>query len=122
MRCCSCSDSGCSRAAAAHAWGDALETLLCLAATPALRRTGVGSAPAVWNLLDNARFNYERDALRATRLAAAAEQTQEPVLAASADAAPHGDEPGDVWGRFHALAAQRAAALTERGVLPDDEL
>ena len=45
-------------------WEAALEILLCLAATPQLRNTGTGSAPAVWNLLDNAKVQVEQAALR----------------------------------------------------------
>ena len=45
-------------------WEEALEILLCLADTPQLRNTGSGSAPAVWNLLDNAKVQVEQAALR----------------------------------------------------------
>jgi hypothetical protein len=45
-------------------WEEALEILLCLAQTPPLRNTGSGSAPAVWNLLDNAKVQVEQAALR----------------------------------------------------------
>jgi hypothetical protein len=103
----------------AHAWGDTLEALLCVAATPALRRTGAGSAPAVWNLLDNARLNYEREALQR----AGDEHADAPgATQQQAHDDDDAEEPAeDVWGRFHALAAQRVGTLGVRGV-PDDEL
>ena len=40
-----------------------METLTCLAHTPALRRTGVGSSPAMWNFLDNAKLHVEDPSL-----------------------------------------------------------
>ncbi len=108
-------------AAVARAWGDALEALLCVAATPALRRTGVGSAPGLWNLLDNARLQYDAAALqrvhRSAGSAAAEEEAEGDANAASADTAPD----VDVWAAFHAAAARKAATLGERG-LPADEL
>lgn len=102
-------------AAIAHDWEDALEALLCLAATPALRRTGIGSSPALWHLLDNAKLSYERAALQ--RIGYARQEADE-----EADAAPesHQDEAPDPWGQFELLAAQRAGALGERGVLADE--
>ena len=36
-----------------------MEVLLCLSHTKPLRRTGVGSAPAMWNFLDNAKLHVE---------------------------------------------------------------
>jgi hypothetical protein len=36
-----------------------METLVCLAHTKALRNTGLGSSPAMWNFLDNAKLHVE---------------------------------------------------------------
>ena len=44
-------------------WLETMETLTCLAHTPALRRTGVGSSPAMWNFLDNAKLHVEDPSL-----------------------------------------------------------
>jgi hypothetical protein len=111
----------------AHSWGDALEALLCVATTPALRRTGAGSAPAVWNLLDNARLNFERSALQRVgdereEAPGATQQARDDVeLVASSSPAGRAEPDLDVWERFHALAAQRVGTLGPRGV-PEDEL
>ena len=106
-------------AATAHAWADALEALLCLAATPALRRTGIGSSPALWHLLDNAKLNYERAALQ--RIGIAREAAEDKGAASSGAAAKSANEaPDDPWEQFEALAAERAAALNERGILADE--
>jgi thiol-disulfide isomerase/thioredoxin len=40
-------------------WLEAMETLTCLAHTKALRNTGLGSSPAMWNFLDNAKLHVE---------------------------------------------------------------
>ena len=103
----------------AHAWADALEALLCLAATPMLRRTGIGSSPALWHLLDNAKLNYERAALQRIGLA---REAAADAGAASPGAAAEGanEAPDDPWEQFESLAAERAAALNQRGVLADE--
>ena len=103
----------------AHAWADALEALLCLAATPMLRRTGIGSSPALWHLLDNAKLNYERAALQRIGLAreAAADAGAASPGAAAEGANEAPDDPGE---QFESLAAERAAALNQRGVLADE--
>ena len=105
-------------AATAHSWADALEALLCLAATPALRRTGIGSSPALWHLLDNAKLNYERAALQ--RIGFARDAADDAGAASVGSAAESTDEAPDLWGHFESLAAERAAALNERGVLADE--
>lgn len=103
-------------AATARNWTDALEALLCLAATPALRRTGIGSSPALWHLLDNAKLSYERAALqRAGYVAQAAAEPDAPPGGAAAEAAEGAE---DVWEQFERLAAQRA--LGERGAMADE--
>jgi hypothetical protein len=104
-------------AAVAHDWADALEALLCLAATPALRRTGIGSSPALWHLLDNAKLSYERAALQ--RIGYTRQEVDEEADAVAA-AESHQDEAPDPWEQFELLAAQRAGALGERGVLADE--
>ena len=107
-------------AATALAWADALEALLCVAATPALRRTGIGSSPALWHMLDNAKLNYERAALQ--RIGLAREEAAEDAGAASPESAAETshDAPDDPWELFDALAAKHAASLNERGVLADE--
>lgn len=47
-------------------WLEAMETLVCLAHTKALRNTGLGSSPAMWNFLDNAKLHVENPGLLAT--------------------------------------------------------
>ena len=44
-------------------WLEAMETLVCLAHTKALRNTGLGSSPAMWNFLDNAKLHVENPGL-----------------------------------------------------------
>lgn len=46
-------------------WLEAMETLVCLAHTKALRNTGLGSSPAMWNFLDNAKLHVENPGLLA---------------------------------------------------------
>ena len=46
-------------------WLEAMETLTCLAHTKALRNTGLGSSPAMWNFLDNAKLHVENPGLLA---------------------------------------------------------
>jgi hypothetical protein len=46
-------------------WLEAMETLVCLAHTKALRNTGHGSSPAMWNFLDNAKLHVENPGLLA---------------------------------------------------------
>ena len=46
-------------------WLEAMETLVCLAHTKALRNTGIGSSPAMWNFLDNAKLHVENPGLLA---------------------------------------------------------
>ena len=102
----------------ARNWADALEALLCVSATPSLRRTGIGSSPAIWHLLDNAKANYERAALQ--RIGYAREEADEVDAASSDYAADNEDESVDAWGHFLQLAAQRVSGLDERGVLGDE--
>ena len=80
-----------------------------------LRRTGVGSAPATWHLLDNAKLSYERAALQ--RIGYTRDDQDEAPGNVAAGAA---DEAPDAWEQFELLAAQRAGALNERGVLADE--
>lgn len=113
--------------AIARVWGDALEALLCLAATPALRYTGAGSSPAVWNLLDNVRLRFEEAAL--SRASGgngnANDDASEDRGAVDGDgpapsAAPDGIASGpplDVWERFREEAAKRASLVGERDEL-----
>ncbi|ACO68705.1 predicted protein [Micromonas commoda] len=55
--------------AAAHSWAgrsrwlETMEILTCVSHTPALRRTGIGSSPAMWNFLDNAKLHVEDPSL-----------------------------------------------------------
>lgn len=55
--------------AAAHRWAgrsrwlETMEILTCVSHTPALRRTGIGSSPAMWNFLDNAKLHVEDPSL-----------------------------------------------------------
>lgn len=104
---------------AAHAaaegarWHDALEVLLCLAATPALRNTGTGSAPAVWNLMDNAKLHVEREALMRLGLVApqdAVDADPWPDVAPDPEPRPTGAPAGpgpeeDKWEVFARMAA-----------------
>ena len=53
----------CVHRAERRRWLETMETLTCLAHTPALRRTGVGSSPAMWNFLDNAKLHVEDPSL-----------------------------------------------------------
>ena len=53
----------CIHRAERRRWLETMETLTCLAHTPALRRTGVGSSPAMWNFLDNAKLHVEDPSL-----------------------------------------------------------
>jgi hypothetical protein len=113
---------------AAHAaaeggmWRDALEVLLCLSATPSLRNTGTGSAPAVWNLLDNAKLHVEREALSQLGLAGPEEQSMEDdagshVVGLHSEPLPGGDAPSgtrpedDKWEMFAQLAAEKHGEL-----------
>ena len=89
---------------------------------PRLRKTGAGSSPAMWNLLDNAKFNYERETLAAQGGAAAAELVGEEQTweewdrewdrwdqGAGADAAA--DAGGDPWEAFETAAEALAGRL-----------
>ena len=52
---------GANQLAAERRWAEALELLLQVQHTPTLRKTGIGSSPSMWNLLDNVKFNLEPD-------------------------------------------------------------
>lgn len=51
--------------------------LLCITHAPRLRRTGPGSSPAQWNLLDNVKLHYEQVALEAAGLPNRADEDDE---------------------------------------------
>ena len=95
--------------AAAHRWAGAsrwletMEILTCVAHTPAIRRTGIGSSPAMWNFLDNAKLHVE-----------------DPSLASSADDLADGEDRDDggnggATGFAEALAKAEEAAAERRG-------
>jgi hypothetical protein len=88
--------------------------------TPALRRTGVGSAPALWNLLDNAKRNYELAMLGQAALEDHSLDEEEPAAATHAGSEARHEPPPDAWERFQALASQRASGLGVDGL--NDEL
>jgi hypothetical protein len=47
------------RWAARSRWLETMEVLVCLSHTKPLRRTGIGSSPAMWNFLDTAKLHVE---------------------------------------------------------------
>ena len=53
------------RWAARRRWLETMEVLVCLSHTKPLRRTGIGSSPAMWNFLDNAKLHVEDPSIAA---------------------------------------------------------
>lgn len=82
------------RWAARRRWLEAMEVLVCLSHTTPLRRTGIGSSPAMWNFLDNAKLHVEDPSIAAdahpgsdSRDAARARDNPAPSLASPSAAA-----------------------------------
>jgi hypothetical protein len=53
------------RWAARRRWLETMEILVCLSHTKPLRLTGIGSSPAMWNFLDNAKLHVEDPSIAA---------------------------------------------------------
>ena len=70
-----------SRKAQRGAWLEALEVLTCMSRTVPLRRTGVGSSPAMWNFLDNVKAAVEDPDRRGSKSGSAttAEEDREAI-------------------------------------------
>jgi len=86
-------------------WLEAMETLTCLAHTKALRNTGLGSSPAMWNFLDNAKLHVENPdlvALEASDDAASdfANRSAEALVAAALEEGKRVNPEGGSWESF----------------------
>ena len=95
----------------AHAWArrgkwlEAMETLVCLAHTKALRNTGLGSSPAMWNFLDNAKLHVENPGLVSLGLdddaiSGFAKRSAEALVAAALEEAARVNPDGGSWESF----------------------
>ena len=97
----------------AHAWArrgkwlEAMETLVCLAHTKALRNTGLGSSPAMWNFLDNAKLHVENPGLVSLNALAGddsvsdfANRSAEALVAAALEEAARVNPDGGSWESF----------------------
>ena len=86
-------------------WLEAMETLTCLAHTKALRNTGLGSSPAMWNFLDNAKLHVENPdlvVLEASDDAASdfTNRSAEALVAAALEEAKRVNPEGGSWESF----------------------
>jgi len=86
-------------------WLEAMETLTCLAHTKALRNTGLGSSPAMWNFLDNAKLHVENPdlvALEASDDAASdfTNRSAEALVAAALEEGKRVNPEGGSWESF----------------------
>ena len=86
-------------------WLEAMETLTCLAHTKALRNTGLGSSPAMWNFLDNAKLHVENPDLVASEASddAASDFTNrsaEALVAAALEEGKRVNPEGGSWESF----------------------
>ena len=86
-------------------WLEAMETLTCLAHTKALRNTGLGSSPAMWNFLDNAKLHVENPdlvVLEANDDAASdfTNRSAEALVAAALEEAKRVNPEGGSWESF----------------------
>jgi protein disulfide-isomerase A6 len=95
---------------AAHQWAtvggwlEAMETLTCLAHTKPLRSTGLGSSPAMWNFLDNAKVHVENPALgsgeRQSSSFAGSDRAAEAFVARALEEANRVNPEGGAWESF----------------------
>ena len=113
-------------------WLEAAEVLTCVSHTKALRRTGIGSSPAMWNFLDNVKAHIENPDLAAEVGIASGEEALAAALEASRAINPEGEDwesfggadgeeeereaTGFDWEAWEAFAARNAAAT--RGECP----
>ena len=90
-------------------WLEAMETLVCLAHTKALRNTGLGSSPAMWNFLDNAKLHVENpgllaaardDASASDGFAGFVNASAEALVAAALEEAARVNPDGGSWESF----------------------
>ena len=114
-------------------WLEAAEVLTCVSHTKALRRTGIGSSPAMWNFLDNVKAHIENPDLAAEEGIASGEEALAVALEASQAIDPRGrdwesfggadgeeeerEATGFDWEAWEAFAARNAAAT--RGETPE---
>ena len=114
-------------------WLEAAEVLTCVSHTKALRRTGIGSSPAMWNFLDNVKAHIENPDLAAEEGIASGEEALAAALEASRAINPEGEDwesfggadgeeeereaTGFDWEAWEAFAARNAAAT--RGGMPE---